>query len=61
MFRSLTWQIFLTHVLVSNLDSNLSIDNDKNLDEAAEVRIILKCTLIIRFQDFNYIAYTNGM
>jgi hypothetical protein len=44
-----------------HLESNFSIDNDKNLDDAAEVRIILKFTLIIRFQDLNYIAYTNGM
>jgi hypothetical protein len=42
-----------------NLDSILSID--KNLDGATEGGIILKCTLIIRFKNLNYITYRNRM
>jgi len=39
------------------LERNYGIDNDKFLGGTPEERILLKCTLIIVFQDLNYAAY----
>jgi len=42
-----------------NLEPNLLNDNDKNLENAAVERLILKWVHANIFGDFNYIFYTN--
>jgi hypothetical protein len=42
------------------LETNLSIEIEKDLDNAAEEKIILKCTITIIFWSLNYIIQSKG-
>jgi hypothetical protein len=43
------------------LELNLLIENDRNSQDVADGRIILKCKLKILFEDLNYITCANRL